>query len=195
MEPNLTINSQSQLSKAVFNESGQNVNLCYQCRKCAAGCPISYAMDCKPSQLIHAIRLGMDDLVFKSNTMWLCASCETCTTRCPQEVDVAKVMDAVKIIACRRKIKPTIPQMAFFYRAALSTIKKCGRMYEIGVIMGLKMRTFEFFKDAGLGLKMFRKGKLKMIPSFTGALRARKIFNRVKSIENRNRKLSREADL
>ena len=126
-------------------ESGQNVNLCYQCRKCAAGCPISYAMDYKPAQLIHAIRLGMDDLVVNSKTMWLCASCETCTTRCPQEVDVAKVMDAVKIVALRKGIKPAIPGVASFYKAALSNIKKCGRMYELGMIIGLKLRTFDFF--------------------------------------------------
>jgi len=184
-EANLTITSQSQLAKAVMEESGQNVNLCYQCGKCAAGCPISYEMDYKPSQLIHAIRLGLDDLVFNSKTMWLCASCETCTTRCPQEVDVAKVMDAVKITAVKQGKKPTIPQVASFYRAALSNIKMCGRMYEMGMIMGLKMRTFEFFKDAGLGMKMFKKGKLKLMPSFTGALRTRKIFNRVKSIEKK----------
>ena len=57
------------------------------------------------------------------------------------------------------------------------------------MIVELKLRTFEFFKDAGLGMKMFKKGKLKLIPSFTGALRARKIFNRVKSIEKRNNKV------
>jgi len=187
MEHNLTITPQSQLAEAVFNESGQNVNLCYQCRKCSAGCPISYAMDYKPAQLIHAIRLGMDDLVFKSKTMWLCASCQTCTTRCPQEVDVAKVMDAVKITALRQGVKPAIPQVASFYRAALSNIKKCGRMFEMGMIVGLKMRTFEFFKDAGLGMKMFRKGKLKMLPSFTGAWRTWNIFRRVKSLEDRSR--------
>lgn len=177
---------QSQLAEAVLSESGQNVNLCYQCMKCAAGCPISYEMDYKPAQLIHAIRLGMDDLVLNSKTMWLCASCETCTTRCPQEVDVAKVMDAVKITALRRGIRPAIPQIASFYRAALANIKKCGRMYELGMIVGLKMRTFEFFKDAGLGMKMFKKGKLKMIPSLTGALRTWSIFSRVKSIEKKN---------
>ena len=187
MEPNLTITSPSQLAEAVLSESGQNVNLCYQCRKCAAGCPISYAMDYKPAQLIHAIRLGMDDLVLNSKTMWLCASCETCTTRCPQEVDVAKVMDAVKITAVRKGIKPAIPQVASFYKAALSNIKMCGRMYELGMIIGLKMRTFEFFKDAGMGMKMFRKGKLKMIPSLTGAMRTRRIFRRVKNIEDKNR--------
>src|SRR4030042_6534711 len=110
MELNLTITSRSQLAEAVLHESGQNVNLCYQCMKCAAGCPISYAMDYKPAQLIHAICLGLDDLVLNSKTMWLCASCETCTTRCPQEVDVAKVMGAVKIIAMRRGGKHSIPE-------------------------------------------------------------------------------------
>ena len=186
MESVQTVAGMSKLAEAVMAESGQNVNVCFQCGKCAAGCPISYAMDHKPSQLIHAIRLGMDDLVFKSTTMWLCASCETCTTRCPQEVDVAKVMDAVKITAVRQGIKPTISQVAAFYRAALANIKKCGRMYEMGMIVGLKMRTFDFFKDAQLGMKMFRKGKLKVIPSLTGAMRTWKIFNRVKKIERQN---------
>ncbi|MHC4351939.1 MAG: 4Fe-4S dicluster domain-containing protein [Planctomycetota bacterium] len=186
-EPSAIAPSESPLAKSVLSESGQNVNLCYQCMKCAAGCPVSYEMDYKPSELIHAIRLGMDDIVLNSKTMWLCASCETCTTRCPQEVDVAKVMDAVKITAVRQGIKPAIPQVASFNRAALSNIKMCGRMYELGMIIGLKLRTFEFFKDAVMGMKMFRKGKLKMIPSLTGAMRTRKIFRRVANIEERDR--------
>lgn len=188
MESNPTITSQSQLAEAIFKESGQNVNLCYQCRKCAAGCPISYAMDYKPAQIIHAIRLGMDDLVMKSKTAWLCASCETCTTRCPQEVDIAKVMDAVKIIALRQGMKPAIPDVASFYKAALANIKKCGRMFEVGMIIGLKLRTFNFFKDMVLGVKMFKKGKLKVIPSLSGALTTWKIFRRVKSFEKEESK-------
>lgn len=179
--------SHASLADAVLSESGQRVNMCYQCKKCAAGCPISYEMDHTPAQLIHAIRLGMDDLVLNSKTMWLCASCETCTTRCPQDVDVAKVMDAVKITALREGVKPAIPQVASFYKAALANIKTCGRMYELGMIVDLKRRTFEFLKDAGLGMKMFKKGKLKLLPSLTGALRTRKIFRRVKRIEKENR--------
>ena len=186
METNLRPVSQSQLAKEVLRESGQNVNLCYQCRKCAAGCPVSYAMDYKPAQIIHAVRLGMDELVLNSKTPWLCASCETCTTRCPQDVDVMKVMDAVKIIAVRRGIRPTVPEVASFYKAALSNIKKCGRMYELGMIMELKLRTFKFFKDMALGMKMFKKRKLKMIPSLTGALTTWRIFRRVKKAESKN---------
>lgn len=176
----------SELAEAVFSESAQNVNLCYQCGKCAAGCPVSYAMDYRPAQLMHAVRLGMDDVVFNSKTAWLCASCETCSTRCPQDVDVAQVMDAVKILAQKRGIKPAVPEVASFYKAAMSNIKTFGRMYEVGMIVGLKLRTFKFMKDAGLGMKMFRKGKLKLIPSFTGALSTWKIFRRVKRFEKAN---------
>ena len=72
--------------KSFQSTVGQNINLCYQCRKCSAGCPIVYEMDYTPTQIIQAIRLGMKDLVLKSKTIWLCTSCETCTTRCPQDI-------------------------------------------------------------------------------------------------------------
>ncbi len=183
MATDQTFTPSSELAEAVLRENGQNVNLCYQCGKCAAGCPVSYAMDYKPAQLMHAIRLGLDDLVFNSKTAWLCASCETCTTRCPQEVEVAEVMDAVKIIARRRRIKPAVPDVAAFHNAAMMNIKYLGRMYELGMIVDLKRRTFKFMKDAGLGMKMFKKGKLKMIPSITGARTTWRIFRRVKKIE------------
>lgn len=183
MATDLTFTPGSELAEAVFSEITQNVNLCYQCGKCAAGCPVSYAMDYRPAQLMHAIRLGLTELVLNSKTAWLCASCETCSTRCPQDVDVAQVMDAVKIIALKRGIKPAVPEVASFYKAAMGNIKTFGRMYELGMIVGLKLRTFQFMKDAGLGVKMFKKGKLKLIPSLTGALTTRQIFRRVKNFE------------
>lgn len=187
MQLELTIPTQSQLAEAVLRESGQDVNLCYQCGKCGSGCPVAYAMDYTPFQLLHAIRLGLDDLVFRSKTMWLCASCETCTTRCPQEVDVAKVMDAVKIIALRRGAKPAVPRVAAFYKTALGNIKSFGRMFELGVVAGLKLRTFDLFKDVALGMKMLLKGKLRFLPSFAGARTTRRIFRRVKRLERQSR--------
>ena len=180
----LTIPARSRLAQEILLESGQNVNLCYQCSKCGAGCPVSYAMDYSPVQLIHAIRLGLDDLVLSSRTIWLCASCETCTARCPQDVEVAKVMDAAKILAVRRGVAPTLPRVSAFHRATLGNIRRHGRMYEVGLILGLKMRTREFLKDASLGIGMLRRGKLKLLPGFKGARTTRRIFRRVERIEN-----------
>jgi heterodisulfide reductase subunit C len=188
METEYTIPARPVLADAIFRECGENVNLCYQCRKCSAGCPLSYAMDYAPAQLIHAIRLGLDDLVFHSKTMWLCASCETCTTRCPQEVDIATVMDAVKIIGIRKGKKPAVPRVATFDKVMVDHIKNFGRMFELGMILNLKLKTREFLKDAELGMNMFRKGKLKVVPRFKGARTARRIYSRVKKIEKRGRR-------
>ncbi|HEX78234.1 MAG TPA: heterodisulfide reductase subunit C [Dehalococcoidia bacterium] len=175
----------SEFAEAVKTISGLDVNLCFQCAKCASGCPVSYAMDYTPTQLIHAIQLGLTDLVMNSKTMWLCASCQTCSTRCPQDVDLAGVMDAVRIIAQRKKIKAKIPEVPIFYRSSLRNIALFGRMYELGLIATLKLLTRSFTKDMGLGLRMLRKGKLNIFPSFKGALAARRIFSQVKAREKR----------
>lgn len=108
MTTDLTFAPGAELAKAAFSERAQNVNPCYQCGKCAVGWPVSYAADYTPAQLICGVRLGVDDLLLNSKTTWLCASCETCTTRCPQDVDVAMAMHAVKIMARHQGIKPAV---------------------------------------------------------------------------------------
>lgn len=175
----------SDFAETVKRMSGIDVNLCFQCAKCASGCPVSYAMDYTPTQLIHAIQLGLTDLVLNSKTIWLCASCQTCTTRCPQDVDLAGVMDAVRIITRRKKIKSKIPEVPAFYKSSLTNISFFGRMYELGLIAMLKLFTRSFSKDIGLGLRMLAKGKLNILPSFSGTLAARRIFSQVKAREEK----------
>jgi len=173
----------SGLARTILEDAAVEVNLCYQCGKCAAGCPVAYAMDYAPAQLIHAARLGLDDLVLNSKTIWLCAACETCTTRCPQEVDIAKVMDAAKILAVKRGIKPSIGAVRSFHQAALASIRRFGRMWEPGMLVSLKLRTGDYAKDMDLGLRMLRKRKLKLFPALKGSRRARRIFARVAKME------------
>ena len=171
------------LARAIREVSDVDVNLCYQCGKCAAGCPVAYAMDYTPAQLVHAARLGLDDLVLGSKTIWLCAACETCTTRCPQEVDIAAVMDAAKILAVRRGVKPAMGEVRSFHQAALATMRRFGRMWEAGMLVSLKLRTARYLKDLELGKRMLRKRKLKLLPTLTGARRARRIFARARKLD------------
>ena len=98
-------------------------------------------------------------------------------------MDIAKIMDACKILALKRGIKPQVPGVHNFNRAALFNIKWFGRMYELGLIADLKMRTREFLKDVGLGIKMFLKGKLAIIPSLSlsRTFTIRRIFLKVKA--------------
>ncbi len=170
---------------ALSEESGQDVNACFQCKKCAVGCPVAFAMDLTPTQIIHAARLGLEGLVLKSKTIWLCASCQTCTTRCPQDVDIARVMDAARIIAMKRGVKPSVKSVRNFFNTAVKNISWFGRMYELGLIMGLKLKSGEFTKDMELGRQMFMKGKLKILPSFKGMRDTRRIFRAVRKKESR----------
>jgi len=180
------------LAKEVLEECGENVNLCFQCQKCASGCPMVFAMDFTPSQLMHAIRLGLDEIVMSSKTTWLCSTCQTCTTRCPQGLDIAKALDAVKIIAQRKGIKASEPDILAFYKTMMGSIFGYGRVYELGMIAMLKLRTGHLLKDIGLGIKMFGKGKLKLFPSklfpiFFDSSEIRKMRKRVEKLEGQRK--------
>jgi heterodisulfide reductase subunit C len=170
----------SDLCSIVKSVSGIDVNVCFQCAKCASGCPLSYAMDYTPTQLIHAIQLGLTDLVVNSKTYWLCASCQACTTRCPQEVDIAEVMDIIKIIAIQRHTKAQEPDIPRFSKHFLRNIRWFGRTYELGLVASLKLATLNFSRDLGLGITMLKKGKFSIVPRFKGSRSVRRISKRVK---------------
>ncbi len=95
---------QSDFVKKVEEISGQSLLSCNQCGKCSAGCPMSFAMDSLPNQVIRLVQLGLEEDIAGSKTVWICASCFTCTVRCPQGVDLAKVMEAVRLVTLRRNI-------------------------------------------------------------------------------------------
>lgn len=82
--------------------SCQNVYQCYQCGKCSAACPATPEMDMLPNQVIRYLQLGLDEKVFEANTPWICASCLQCMTVCPKGVDLARIMEAIRILELRK---------------------------------------------------------------------------------------------
>ena len=92
----------SEFVKKVVEVSGQNLNLCYQCGKCSAGCPMSFAMDLLPNQIMRLVQLGLEEDIANSRTVWLCASCLTCTARCPKGVDLSRVMETLRLLTLRK---------------------------------------------------------------------------------------------
>jgi len=77
--------------------SGQSLLACNQCGKCSAGCPVAFNMDILPSQVIRLAQLGIQD-VLESQTIWTCAACLTCVSRCPKGIDLPRVMEALRLI-------------------------------------------------------------------------------------------------
>ena len=103
---------------------GENLFACYQCGTCSAGCPFIDDMDLGPDEVIRYVVLDRNE-VLNSNAIWMCASCYTCAERCPRDLNITKIMEALRQIILRKKIdrtkvvkiskkeKETIPQLAF----------------------------------------------------------------------------------
>lgn len=155
----------SPFQKTLEEDSGEKIRRCYQCGKCSAGCPISYQMDYLPNQIIRMVQLGMEDEVLSSKTIWLCASCLTCTTRCPREIDIAEIMDYLKRRAYKKRVIPKEEtEIPLFNKIFLRNIELFGRLYEMGLIGMFNLLSGEFFKDFSLAPKMFLKRKIGVFP-------------------------------
>jgi len=92
----------SDLVRRIEEISGQDLLACYQCGACSAGCPVAFAMDMLPSQVIRLVQLGQVEEALDSETIWFCAACQTCYARCPKGVDLSRIMEALREIALQR---------------------------------------------------------------------------------------------
>lgn len=101
-------NVQGEFVKRVNEISGENVLVCYQCGRCSAGCPLTFAMKDLPNQVIRMVQLGLEEDALASETPWVCASCLTCHARCPRGVDLAKVMEAIRAIRLRPGVEDRV---------------------------------------------------------------------------------------
>ncbi len=167
-------------------EAGTEVSLCYQCGKCSAGCPAAFAMDYPPREIIRLLQLNMLDEAINSNSIWVCASCETCSERCPRGVDIASLMDTLRREALRQG-KTGDNKVAAFNAAFLNSVKMLGRTYEAGILLQHNAVTMQPFKDANLGLPMMKRGKISILPArIKGREQMKKIFERVQEQREEN---------
>ena len=164
----LKIVPDASLRRQVEELSGQKVTACFQCQKCTNGCPLTFAMDVLPHQLIRFLHLGLVDKVLKSKTIWVCASCQTCNTRCPNNIDIAHIMDTLRQMSGRKGIAPSIKNVPIFHKAFLSSVKKHGRIHELEMATAYTLKSGglpALARQAKMGLTMFSKGKIKLLPA------------------------------
>ncbi len=145
-------------------KSGTDIDRCYQCLTCSLGCPVAFAMDRLPHQVVRMTQMGLKQAVLNSATLWVCASCDACATRCPNEIDILGLMDTLREMALREGVAAKEKATVDFHRIFLGNIRRYGRQYELSLIMQFKLSTRDFFSDLGTGLKMLLKGRLKLLP-------------------------------
>ena len=161
--------------------SGVDLSVCFQCRKCTSGCPVAGLAASPPSEIIRRLHLGAGDELLESDIVWMCASCETCYARCPMGIDIAAVMDALRVLARERGASKPKGNVPLFNRAFLKTVQLFGRTYDLGMIAAYKIGTLDFFSDTDKFPTMLKKGKIALTPPRGSDKRtAKRIFDVVK---------------
>jgi heterodisulfide reductase subunit C len=172
------------LAVKVSEMIGQNIDGCYQCGKCTAGCPLAYTMEIPPHEIVRLVQLGREEEALASHTIWLCASCETCTSRCPKNIDIASVMDALRILAFRQGRTRAEKEITLFHKLFLQVVGRFGRVNDLRLMGQYNLRTLDPFKDWRLGQKLFSKGKLRLTaPPVKGLKEFREMLQRLHDSE------------
>lgn len=176
------------LRALIDQRTGQDALSCYQCGKCSAGCPIIGYMDLGPQRVLRAIQMGQKDKLLHSSTIWLCVACQTCNTRCPREIDIPRIMDALRAMARHEKVKPDQRTVGLFHNVLLKDVELTGRLYEIGLMGGYIVASMRLLDGAdmalNLGLPMFAKGKLDIMPEMVkNRAEIAEIFKRTAKME------------
>jgi heterodisulfide reductase subunit C len=146
--------------------AGDRISRCIQCGTCTGSCPVSYAMDISPRQLIALFRAGEMERIMKSRTIWICASCYSCTTRCPSGIKITDIIYALKRTAMEKKLQSAEPQVQTLARTFTENLMKYGRLHEGTLIRKYYTRTNirKFFDLIPLGRKMLKTKRLQILP-------------------------------
>lgn len=160
----LTLRPGASLLRALEEETGEKLSLCYQCKKCSGGCPLSFAMDYRIHEVIRLVQMGAREALLSSNSQWLCCGCKTCYARCPNQIDGSRLMDALKAWTLAEGRVPANRNVPALNEAFLATVKGWGRVFDLGMIAMYKMKTGTYTQDVRLGLELFKRRKLNLWP-------------------------------
>jgi heterodisulfide reductase subunit C len=156
---------------------------CYQCGKCSAGCPVAEEMDLPPSMVMRLLQTEQpenDEKILRSNSIWLCVTCEMCLSRCPMEIDIPSMMDWLRQKSrSEMKVNRKAKNIIAFHKSFLNSIKFTGRLYELGLILDNKRQSLNLTQDISLAPKMISRGKLHIFPDMIkGTAQIARIFKK-----------------
>jgi len=176
----LTITGREQTwARDLALETGIQVSSCYQCLRCTNSCPVSSFMDIKPHQIVRRVLLGQQESLLSCSAFWVCLSCEMCSTYCPNEIDVAALMNRLKNMVMELHREPAEPPIATFHQVFLDVLGRHGRINELQLMNRFQWRMLlqgyqpprqEVLRDLGLMLELLRRKRLKLLPEKSAAV-------------------------
>jgi heterodisulfide reductase subunit C2 len=158
--------------------TGINASRCYQCGKCSAGCPMATESDLRPHNVMRLVMQDRRDEAMRDESIWLCLTCETCTARCPNDCDPARVIDELREMSLRSGLAAAPRHIAAFHRAFLAQIRANGRLHEMSMIVDYKLHSGDLMKDVTNAPAMVTRGKLSIRPErIKGMEEIKRIFD------------------
>jgi len=104
----------------------EKIMLCFQCGTCTADCPISrFSEFYRPRKIMRMVQLGLKDRLLSNDAIWLCTTCFTCIDHCPQDVETASIVRALRNLAIKVGVMPLV------YKELASNILETGYAYKI----------------------------------------------------------------
>lgn len=191
LEPTLS----QRLLKEVMDRSGQNLLACYQCRRCAAGCPVGDETGVTPDRLIRMVLLGEKDDALNNLLVWKCVACYTCGTRCPNNIHTARITETLKQMSKEAHIEPMTPKVAAFHDSFTTSVSHFGRMNEMEFMGMYEMKITrseakhgnwkaivdEIMDQAKLGLSMMKNKRMHIsLAKIKGLSEIKRLYKKAK---------------
>ena len=157
----------SEWKREVSRRLGHDVSECYQCGKCTAGCPVAYEMFHPIHAMMRLAQLGRKDEALASRSQWVCVACEACSTRCPKDVDPARLMTVLREMSQEEgTVNANEVDIYDFHQSFLDMVRRFGRVYEMGLVASYKLKAplRRGTQDVLTGLRMMRRGKPGFFP-------------------------------
>jgi heterodisulfide reductase subunit C2 len=118
----------------------------------------------RPHSVMRLAMQNKRDAALTDEGIWLCLTCETCSARCPNGCDPARVIDAVRELSYDEGVGVMPRNIRAFHKAFLDSIRDNGRLFETGFVMQYKMRSGALFQDVANAPAMMLRGKLATRP-------------------------------
>ncbi len=165
---------------------GEAIRSCIQCGICTGSCPTANNWDYPPRRVIAMVRAGLREELLSSNSMWFCASCYTCTARCPRDIKPADIMHALEVLSIRSGLSTRKSRTPVMYQCFIDSAKAYGRVFEMGVMIKLFLKTnpLSALKLAPLGLGLLLHGRMPLKPTrIKGTRELKAILDKARALE------------
>lgn len=97
------MNQNEKLKEEIIRISSVNPLKCMRCGKCSGTCPSYDEMEYHPHQFVYMVETGDLEPLLKSKSIYQCLTCFACVDRCPRNVEPAKLVEAIRLVAIRQK--------------------------------------------------------------------------------------------